>query len=38
MSEETKPRVLIVYYTYTKQTGRVADAIAEGSSRREAVR
>ncbi len=29
MSEETKPRVLIVYHTYTKQTGRVADAIAK---------
>ena len=29
MSEETKPRVLIVYHTYTKQTGRVADAMAK---------
>ena len=29
MSGETKPRVLIVYFTYTKQSGRVVDAIAE---------
>jgi multimeric flavodoxin WrbA len=26
---ETKPRVLIVYYTLTKQTGRVTDAMAK---------
>ena len=29
MSVPTRPRVLIVYYTLTKQTGRVAEAIAE---------
>ena len=29
MSEETKPRVLIVYYTLTKQSGRVTDAMAK---------
>lgn len=29
MSVETKPSVLIVYHTYTKQSDRVADAIAE---------
>ncbi len=29
MSEAAKPRVLIVYHTYTKQTGRVVDAIAK---------
>ena len=29
MSAETKPKVLIVYYTLTKQTGRVADAMAK---------
>ena len=29
MSVETKPRVLIVYHTVTKQSGRVADAIAK---------
>ena len=29
MNEETKPRVLIVYYTLTKQSGRVADAMAK---------
>jgi menaquinone-dependent protoporphyrinogen IX oxidase len=29
VSAETKPRVLIVYFTYTKQSGRVVDAIAE---------
>ena len=29
MSAETKPRVLIVYHTFTKQSGRVADAIAK---------
>ena len=29
MSAETKPRVLIVYYTLTKQSGRVADAMAK---------
>ena len=29
MSQDMKSRVLIVYYTYTKQTGRVADAIAK---------
>ena len=29
MSGETKPRVLIVYHTYTKQTGKVADALAK---------
>ena len=28
MSGETKPKVLIVYYTLTKQSGRVADALA----------
>ena len=28
MSAETKPRVLIVYHTVTKQSSRVADAIA----------
>ena len=27
---ETKPSVLIVYFTLTKQSGRVADAIAQG--------
>jgi menaquinone-dependent protoporphyrinogen IX oxidase len=26
---ETKPKVLIVYFTYTKQSGRVVDAIAK---------
>ena len=29
MSAHTKPNVLIVYHTYTKQSGRVADAIAK---------
>ena len=29
MSGETKPRVLIVYFTLTKQSGRVADAMAK---------
>ncbi len=28
MNGQTKPKVLIVYYTLTKQSGRVADAIA----------
>jgi hypothetical protein len=28
MSEETKPRVLVVYYTLTQQVGRVADAMS----------
>ena len=28
MNEEAKPKVLIVYYTLTKQSGRVADAMA----------
>ena len=29
MSEETKPRVLVVYYTLTNQAGRVAEAMAQ---------
>ena len=29
MSEEAKPKVLIVYYTLSKQSGRVADAMAK---------
>ena len=29
MNAETKPSVLIVYYTLTKQVGRVADAMAQ---------
>ena len=29
MSEQAKPRVLIVYFTYTKQSGRVVGAIAK---------
>ena len=29
MSAETKPKVLIVYYTLSKQSGRVADAMAK---------
>ena len=29
MSAEMKPRVLIVYYTLTKQSGRVVDAITK---------
>ena len=29
MSAQTKPRVLIVYHTFTNQSGRVADAIAK---------
>ena len=29
MNRETNPKVLIVYYTLTKQSGRVADAMAE---------
>ena len=29
MNAEAKPKVLIVYYTLTKQTGRVADAMAK---------
>ena len=29
MSDETRPRVLIVYYTLTKQSGRVAEAMVE---------
>ena len=29
VSPETKPSVLIVYHTFTKQSGRVADAIAK---------
>ena len=28
MNEGPSPTVLIVYYTYTKQSGRVTDAIA----------
>jgi menaquinone-dependent protoporphyrinogen IX oxidase len=28
VSEETKPRVLVVYYTLTRQVGRVAEAMA----------
>ncbi len=28
MNGTTKPAVLIVYYTYTKQSGRVTDALA----------
>jgi flavodoxin len=31
---ETKPKVLIVYYTLTKQTGRVADAMASALAAR----
>ena len=27
MSEETKPKVLVVYYTLTQQAGRVAEAL-----------
>ena len=33
MNNETKPKVLIVYYTLTKQVGRVADAMARRSRR-----
>ena len=29
MNGETKPRVLLVYYTLTKQSGRVADAMTQ---------
>ena len=29
MSGGRRPRVLIVYYTFTKQSGRVADAMAK---------
>ena len=29
MDGERKPRVLVVYYTLTKQAGRVADAMAQ---------
>ena len=29
MDGETKPKVLIVYYTFTQQTGRVVEAMAE---------
>ncbi len=29
MSNDTKPKVLLVYFTLTKQSGRVADAMAE---------
>ena len=29
MNQTTKPKVLIVYFTYTKQSGRVTDAIAK---------
>lgn len=29
MSEGAKPKVLIVYYTLSKQSGRVADAMAK---------
>ena len=29
MNAETKPRVLLVYYSLTKQTGRVADALVQ---------
>ena len=29
MSAEMKPRVLIVYYTLTKQSGRVVDAMTK---------
>jgi flavodoxin len=29
MNEQTKPRALIVYYTLTKQSGRVAEAMAK---------
>ena len=28
MSTETKPRVLVVYYSLTQQSARVADAMA----------
>ena len=34
MNGETKPKVLIVYYTLTKQSGRVADAMATGLAAR----
>ena len=29
MTGETRPKVLIVYFTLTKQAGRVADAMAD---------
>ena len=29
MSIEAKPRALVVYYTFSQQTGRVADVMAE---------
>ena len=29
MNQRTKPKLLIVYFTYTKQSGQVTDAIAK---------
>ena len=34
MSAESKPMVLIVYYTLTKQVGRVVDAMASALEER----
>jgi menaquinone-dependent protoporphyrinogen IX oxidase len=34
MSEPTKPRVLIVYYTFSQQTGRVAEVMAQAFTAR----
>ena len=34
MSTNTKPRVLIVYYTFTRQTGMVVDAMADALTER----
>jgi len=34
MTEQTKPRVLIVYYTFSQQTGRVAEAMTDAFTAR----
>ena len=34
MAAEAKPKVLIVYYTFTQQTGRVVEALADRAHRR----
>ena len=35
MTESTKPRVLIVYHTFSQQTGRVAEAMAQAFTARD---
>src|SRR5262245_11713983 len=35
MNPDTKPRILFVYYTFSRQTGRVVDAMAEALTARD---